>query len=117
LAAADELGIETTMHGSVAVVKLDGAVNVNTFEKLDTTLFDLFREQHYSIVCDMAKVKYMSSAGAGVFMHALSECRDSHGNMVLINLSAGVMEVFDLLNLTGFLPTAPNLEAALAAFR
>jgi len=109
----DELKIEKEVRDSVAILSLAGAVSVNTYEKLEAALNDLFDEGKYRIIIDMAGVRYVASAGAGVLMNALSQCRENHGNLVLANLSAHVLEIFDLLNLTHILPIADSLEAAL----
>ncbi|MCY3021110.1 MAG: STAS domain-containing protein [Planctomycetota bacterium] len=116
MAPPEELTITETTQHAVVILSLDGPVSVKTFEQLDKTLHELFHEGHYRIILDMAMVLYVSSAGAGVFMNALSLCRENDGNIVLINITESVAEVLDLLNLTNILPTAKSLDLALASF-
>lgn len=116
LASTDELKIEQQMLQSVVLISLDGPVSVTTYEKLEAILDDLFFQGHYRLVVDMARVKYVSSAGAGVLMNALSQCRENNGNVVLANVTPAVAEILDLLNLTNVLPAAHSLDEALKGF-
>ena len=114
LATADELKIGRQQRGAVGILILDGPVSVNTYEKLEAALDELFRSGGYRVVVDMGNVRYVSSAGAGVFMNALSQCRENQGTIVLVNLTPGVAEIFDLLNLTNVLPITTSIDEALA---
>jgi anti-sigma B factor antagonist len=117
VATMDELRIEREQRGAAIVVTLDGPVSVNTYEKLEAALEEGFRAGVYSVVVDMGNVRYVSSAGAGVFMNALSQCRENQGTIVLVNLTPGVAEIFDLLNLTNVIPLATTVDTALTMIK
>jgi len=61
-------------------------------------------------------VRYVSSAGIGVFMNAMAEAQRHKGNLVLLNLSGEVSEVFDALHLTHMFHITDSLEKALEFF-
>lgn len=113
--AVEELKIErfTGTNEDVVVLVLKGPISVHTYEQLDSTFDELLRQQRYNIVIDLAGVRYVSSAGAGVLMNMLTQSRENHGGIVLINLTQGVKEIFELLNLNDVLPMAPDLPSAL----
>jgi stage II sporulation protein AA (anti-sigma F factor antagonist) len=113
----EELQIETRTEQGVAILELKGLLNVSTYGKLEKALKALFNEGRYRVIVDMGKVEYVSSAGAGALMNALSQCNSHQGRLVLVNLSPSVLEVLDVLSLNRVFPTMPSLESALAAFR
>jgi len=115
--ANKELDIEVEPYegSDTWVVSLTGPIGVTTYEKLDETLAGLFEEGQYRIVLDMEKVNYVSSAGAGVLLNAMTQCTDHGGRFVLANVTIGVWEVFELLQLESVLPVTASLPAAISA--
>jgi anti-sigma B factor antagonist len=116
--ASDEFKIEKEVLADkgVVLVRLAGYLDAHTFERLEETIAELFTGGHYKIVVDLASVEYISSAGAGVFIGALSEAHEHKGNIVLMNPTANVREVFDLLGLTQIFQVVDDKPAALAVF-
>jgi len=113
----DEFKIEKEVTDKgVVVVRLAGYLDAHTFERLEETIADLFAQERYKIVVDLAAVEYISSAGAGVFIGALSEAHEHKGNIVLMNPTANVREVFDLRGLTQIFQVVDDRPAALAVF-
>lgn len=113
--AVEELKIErfTGTNDDVVVLVLTGPISVHTYEQLDTTFDELLKQERYNLVVDMAGVRYVSSAGAGVLMNMLTQTRENNGGIVLINLTQGVKEIFELLNLSDVIPIAADLPSAL----
>ena len=111
-----ELEIESRMERGVAILALKGRLNVHTYEKLEAALNELFNAGCYSLIIDMGKLEYMSSAGAGALMNAFSQCFQNQGRLVLANATHSVLDVLDVLNLVSVLPTTRTLESALADF-
>ena len=109
-----KIGTETVPDKNVVIVSLSGYLDAHTFERLEETIAELFGKSHYKIVVDLSEVEYISSAGAGVFIGALSEAHEHKGNIVLMNPTANVREVFDLLGLTRHVSLAKDEEEALS---
>jgi len=84
----------------VVIVRVSGFLDAHTFEQLEEAISGNFREDKFKVVVDLSKVGYISSAGAGVFIGALSEAQENGGDIVLLNPAASVLEVFELLGLT-----------------
>jgi anti-sigma B factor antagonist len=116
--AAEEFRIEKEAlpEKNVMLVRLAGYLDAHTFEQLDRTMTELFGQGHYRIIVDLAGVEYISSAGAGVFIGALTDAHEHKGNIVLMNPTPNVREVFDLLGLNQFFQVVDDRAAALAAF-
>ena len=111
-----------TMRNSMAelvpkVARTDCSNAGSAVSTVTTVLFaafeELLKQKHYNLVIDLAGVRYVSSAGAGVFMNVLTQSRENGGGLVLINLTQGVREIFELLNLHDVLPIATDLPAAI----
>ncbi len=113
--AVEELKIErfTGTNEDVVVLVLTGPISVHTYEQLDTAFEELLKQKHYNLVVDLSNVRYVSSAGAGVFMNVLTQSRENGGGLVLINLTQSVREIFELLNLHDVLPIAADLPTAI----
>jgi anti-sigma B factor antagonist len=112
------LEIELMPHEGtdIWIVALSGPIGVNTYEKLDETLAGMFDEGQFRIIIDMQQVDYVSSAGAGVLLNAMTNCADHGGRFILTNVSTSVWEVFELLQLESVLPVIPSLPAAISSF-
>jgi anti-sigma B factor antagonist len=100
----------------IVILRVAGFLDAHTFERLEETISDLFGKGMYKIIVDLEKVEYISSAGAGVFIGALSESQENGGNIVLLNPTSNVREVFDLLGLSQIFNVVDDPKAAMAAF-
>jgi anti-sigma B factor antagonist len=108
---------ENLANDAVVVVRVSGYLDAHTFEQLEETISDLFNKGSHRLLVDLSKVDYISSAGAGVFIGALSEAQEHNGNIVLMKPTPNVREVFDLLGLTQIFQVVDDQEAALKLFR
>ena len=100
----------------ISLIKVKGFLDAHTFEQLEDAINKLFYEGIYRIVIDLEDLRYISSAGAGVFIGTVGRAQDNKGNIVLLNPSPNVKEVFDLLGLTQLFSVVPTREAAVKAF-
>lgn len=98
------------------VMTLAGFLDAHTFEQLDEAISDLFDRDVYKIVANLKGVEYISSAGAGVFIGSLTAAQESGGNIILVNPTPSVREVFELLGLTQIFEIMEDIDAALKAF-
>jgi anti-sigma B factor antagonist len=113
-----ELTIETKMIGeSSCLIKLSGFLDAHTFEQLDEAISDLFDRDVFRVIADLSGVEYISSAGAGVFIGSLATAQESGGDIVLVNPTINVREVFDLLGLSQIFAIVNNLNEAAAKFK
>lgn len=102
-------------HGDVVCVELEGYLDAHTFEKLEDQLESLFQRRKFRIMVDLNKLRYISSAGAGVFIGSLGTCQEHDGNIALLRPTPEVKEIFDLLGVFHVFPVAATEEEAIAA--
>jgi len=105
-----------TLAGDIELIKVSGFLDAHTFEQLEETVNGLFAQSKYKIIVDLTNVDYISSAGAGVFIAALSESEENGGKIVLLNPTKGVLDVFDLLGLTQIFVVVNDRQEAINAF-
>ncbi|MHC4503696.1 MAG: STAS domain-containing protein [Planctomycetota bacterium] len=101
--------------GDVDLLKVSGFLDAHTVEQLEEFINNLFSQGRFKLVIDLAGVGYISSAGAGVFIAALSESEENGGKIVLLNPTKTVMDVFDLLGLTQIFTVANERQEAVDA--
>ena len=109
--------IEPLDQRNLTVIHVAGYLDAHTFEELEEAINELFGKKKYRIIVDLSKVEYISSAGAGVFIGALSEAQEHDGNIVLMSPTSNVREVFDLLGLTQIFQVVEDQNTAQAAFQ
>ena len=82
---------------NVLTLKLEGRIDTTTAPVLDSHINNLPVEIT-SLIIDLEKVNYISSAGLRVLLSAQKKM-NKLGNMKLINVCESVLEVFEI---TGF---------------
>jgi anti-sigma B factor antagonist len=99
------------------IVKFDvtGFLDAHTFERMQNAIDDCFSKDQYRLLVDLKGVTYISSAGAGVFIGAIGTAQEHEGNIVFMNPSENVKEVFDLLGLSLIFTFVETQEDALSA--
>jgi anti-anti-sigma factor len=108
--------LKDKMPNGVTFLSVRGFLDAHTFEELEKTITELFDGNNYRLIIDLAKLDYISSAGAGVFIGAIGTAQENDGNIIIIKPSPNVKEVFDLLGLSQIFTFAETPEAALQQF-
>lgn len=83
--------------GSVNVIELKGYLDAHTAPELETEFNRLINDNHFKIVVNFNDLKYISSAGLGVFMAYVETMRENRGDIKFSNLKEDVFNIFDLL--------------------
>ncbi len=107
---------QTGTDGEVMVLRLDGVIDTLTAPSLDQALSQLLQQNRYKVVCDLAGVNYVSSAGWGVFISHIKEIRDKQGDLKLTRLQPDVYEIFELLEFDTVIKSYPGLDQAAGDF-
>lgn len=108
-----EITFESVADG-VTVVNVNGWLDAHTFELMDQALQNMFESGHTRVIVNLANVDYISSAGAGVFIGALTTAQEHGGEIVLLAPTQPVREVFDLLGLSQIFKIADALHEAVS---
>jgi anti-sigma B factor antagonist len=109
-----EFNIKRTVLGPGSI-RLDvcGYLDAHTFERMQQVIDECFRDKIYKLIVNLEEVDYISSAGAGVFIGAIGTAQENGGNIVLLNPTENVKEVFDLLGLSLIFTFAATEEEAI----
>ena len=104
------------LDDGITFIEAEGFLDAHTFEEMENLINELFKEKSYKIIVKLEKLDYISSAGAGVFVGAISTSKDNGGDIVFLKPSPNVKEVFDLLGLSQIFQFAETQEEALSCF-
>jgi len=110
-----QIDVKPVGDGMVCVA-VEGFLDAHTFEQMETTINKLFTESTYKVMVELSKVDYISSAGAGVFIGAIGTAQENGGNIILMNPTPNVKEVFDLLGLSQLFQFAESEDGAKKLF-
>ncbi len=100
------------LSDNAAYFELQGYLDAHNFEKLEAVFEKYFSDDVYRFVVDIRRLEYVSSAGAGVFIGAVGTCQDNGGNIVLVQPSQEVKEIFELLGVYQIFPVVNNRSKA-----
>lgn len=100
----------------ITYIEAEGFLDAHTFEEMEELMNEVFRSNCYKFIVKLEKLDYISSAGAGVFVGAISTAKDNAGDIVFLNPSPNVKEVFDLLGLSQIFQFAESEAQAISCF-
>ena len=104
--------VEKRVCGDVAVVDVDGDVDMYSSPRLRAVLSSLTRKQTTRIVINLDSVGFMDSSGIATLVQAYKEARPFGGEIRLASPGGNVLRVFQLSNLTTLFPVFDTVEAA-----
>lgn len=107
-----EINLEQ-LSPDVTLIHIAGWLDAHTFEYMEQTINNLFDEGKVRLAVELSDVEYISSAGAGVFIGTLSASHERGGDIVLMNPTEPVQEVFDMLGLSQVFKFATSPQEAL----
>ena len=90
--------INKTKDGEILILTLEGRLDTTTAGQLQETLIPEF-DSYKTIRLDFKGMEYVSSAGLRVVLQAEKTAKAKGGSMILCNVSADIMDVFEM---TGF---------------
>jgi len=102
--------------GSVTVLELCGYIDAHTAPQLEDSISQLIANNKYKIVVDFNQLKYISSAGLGVFMAFIETVRTNSGDIKLAAMQPNVFNIFDLLGFPLLYDIVENVDEAICKF-
>ncbi|NCQ17443.1 MAG: anti-sigma factor antagonist [Ignavibacteria bacterium CG_4_8_14_3_um_filter_37_9] len=84
-------------NGEVNIIELNGYLDAHTAQHLEIAISDLIVKNKYKVVVNFERLKYISSAGLGVFMAFIETMRSNSGDIKLAAMQPSVYNIFDLL--------------------
>jgi anti-anti-sigma factor len=106
----------TGPSSSLALLTLSGTIETTNASGLEETLERIIDGKCYRIVVDLGSVKYISSAGWGIFISEIKRIRRNGGDIKLAAMTPEVREVFELLEFNNILKPFHDKEEAVKDF-
>lgn len=100
----------------VSIIKLRGTIETTNAAGLEEVLDRIIAGDCYRIVVDLGAVRYISSAGWGIFISEIKRIRRNGGDIKLAGMTPEVREVFDLLEFNSILKPFDDTKEALSDF-
>ncbi len=92
-----EFNVNLRGVGSVSVIDVKGYLDAHTAPELENVFNNLLDQKQYQVVVNFDDLKYISSAGLGVFMAYVETMRENQGDIKFSNMKENVYNIFDLL--------------------
>ncbi len=92
-----EFNVNLRGVGPVSVIDVKGYLDAHTAPELENVFNKLLDEKQYQVVVNFNDLKYISSAGLGVFMAYVETMRENKGDIKFSNMKENVYNIFDLL--------------------
>ncbi len=100
----------------IAIIEAKGFIDTTTAPELEKKLEEQLALNKYRIVVNLENIDYVSSAGWGVFVSEIREIRENSGDLVLVNMSPDVYDVYELMEFSSILKSFDSVEEAVAGF-
>ena len=107
---------EQLEKSGVTIIRIAGAIDAHTYEQIEEYFDNILSNGSVRLILDLSSVRYMSSAGIGVFVGGLARSRQAGGDLLLLNMTPTVHETLDLLGLAPMFFVAPDKATAVAYF-
>ena len=114
----DEIRFNKSRYADVVVLAPQGRLDQESSETFQNQLLTLIGENatlQANLVLDMSGVNYISSVGLRALMIVAKQCSASNGKLALANLSAVVLEIFEISRFNLIIDVHNDVAAALAA--
>lgn len=101
---------------AVTIIELSGYLDAHTAPNLEEAFNVEIEKQRYKIVVDFNQLKYISSAGLGVFMAFIETMRENNGDIKLAAMQPNVFNIFDLLGFPMLYDICNTTDEAITKF-
>ncbi|MCE1189983.1 MAG: STAS domain-containing protein [Ignavibacteria bacterium] len=100
----------------LTIIHLNGYIDAHTYPMLEEAFTNQVERSRYKLVVDFTNIKYINSAGLGVFMAFIETMRGNAGDIKLAAMQPNVFNIFDLLGFPLLYEIFPTVEEAIQKF-
>jgi len=101
---------------SAQVLDLSGELDAHTAQDLEVAIQTCLSNGKFALIINGTNLRYISSAGLGVFMAFVEEVRENGGDLKIAALQPQVYDTFDLLGFPHLFDVLASVEEAEARF-
>jgi anti-sigma B factor antagonist len=102
-------------EGDAYVVELTGEIDVYTSPKVKDAVTELIDREHYNLVINLEKVRYIDSTGLGVLIGGLKRVREHGGSDNLVCTNPQIKKIFDITGLVKIFGIFDDEQSAMKA--
>lgn len=92
-----EFNLNIRTQDEVNIIDLKGYLDAHTAPKLEEAIANLIQNNKYKIIVNFSDLKYISSAGLGVFMAFIENVRNNGGDIKFSSMNEKIYNIFDLI--------------------
>jgi anti-sigma B factor antagonist len=108
--------MKISSQGDVDVIILDGRIDQQASEELETALQGLLSKKRYNICLDMINVKHLCSSALGVLVAVKRKIKDQDGDIKLVIVSDSLLKLFQTTMLDKVFEIFESQRECVAAF-
>jgi anti-sigma B factor antagonist len=108
--------VHRSVEGDVTILGLEGHLDAHTAPEFERAIQAEIDDGRVRLVVDGAQLRYISSAGLGVFMSFIEEIREKGGDIKICSLMPKVQQIFDILGFKAIYDMVETRAAALQRF-
>lgn len=109
-----EINVKTI--NDVLDIQIRGELDANSSIELDEIIKESIADKKIKIMIDCMELRYISSAGMGVFISHLDDLKDLGGRFVFYNMSDAVFSIFEILGLHNMIDIVAKQKEAQKIF-
>ncbi len=99
----------------IAVVNVEGEIDIYTAPRLRELLIDLAGTNSYQLIVNLDKVGFLDSTGLGVLVGGLKRVRAHDGSLDLVCTQERILKIFRITGLTKVFGIYQSVDQAIAA--
>lgn len=107
-----ELDIRTETDGDVAVLRLEGEVDVYTAPLLKDRLVSVIEAGTVNVLVDLDGVAFIDSSGLGALVGALRRAREREGAVRIVCERENILKIFRITGLDKVFPIFADIAEA-----
>jgi anti-sigma B factor antagonist len=108
--------VHRSHEGALSVLSLEGYLDAHTAPEFERAIQAEIDAGRTRLIVDGAQLKYISSAGLGVFMSFIEEIREKGGDIKICSLIPKVRQIFDILGFQAIYDMLDTRAAAVQRF-
>ena len=108
--------VHRSSEGDISVLSLEGYLDAHTAPQFERAIQEELDAGRVRLIVDGTQLKYISSAGLGVFMSFIEEVREKRGDIKICGLVPKVQQIFDILGFQAIYDMLESRAAALQRF-
>ncbi len=93
------------------IAKVIGSIDSSSAQNIEEHFNKMLNDGTRYIIIDFSEVSFISSAGIGIMLGAVSSLREQGGDMIFLKVPNQIREIFDILNINDYFVSVDSIDA------